>query len=221
MKIDTKLKLQLAKFLRDFVEIKTDKGVLYTDVAPAVNSEVYVQDANNGEMNPAPSDTYTTVTQILTVVNGVISNIEDLQVEKPDLKPTLEDPKKDDTTMADNCISTDKGDVYISELKEGAEVLDADGNSVPDGIYTTDTQVITVAGGLIQTIEDKEEEPKDTFSKEELKALLVEFQASILADVDSKLSKFSVAKPVEKEIEEVQVSKDDTKENKPLKYFQK
>lgn|SRR5574344_177230 len=207
MSITKSIKLQLAKFLQDFVEITTDKGILYSDVEPAVNSDVYIQ-ADDGTMIPAPSDIYTTETQIITVVDGVVATIEDKEVKEEE-KPTEEivpDEKMEDIKPLE--VKTDNGVLYVQSLEIGVDVLDDKGNAVADGDYNTDTDCITVKDGKIASIENlddmrkkcKNEEDDKKFN-ENLQKVLNEFKKDILDNVDNKIKDITLAKPAEKELE--------------------
>lgn len=149
-------------------------------------------------------------------------------------------------------IETDKGKLtYEGELVEGTEVfIEIEGELVPapDGDYSTDDQIITVAEGKVSKIEivetedpegdgegDGEGDPQENFDEKddriaELEAKVTELEA-IIAERDARIAELeaqlvekdeqlqmSVAKPAHKEIKDIVIT---NKENKALKYFQK
>lgn len=55
-------------------------------------------------------------------------------------------------------VTTDRGELVSDEpLAVGVKVYDTEGNPAEDGLYITETQTITVAGGVVKEITDIEE----------------------------------------------------------------
>lgn len=55
-------------------------------------------------------------------------------------------------------VLTDRGELVSDEpLAVGVKVYDSEGEPAEDGLYITETQTITVAGGAVTEISDKEE----------------------------------------------------------------
>lgn len=105
-------------------------------------------------------------------------------------------------------VLTDRGELVSDEpLAVGVKVYDSEGEPAEDGLYITETQTITVAGGAVTEISDKEEpkteevvveqaeEPTTETEKPdekdtkiaELSQYIAELEAKI-AELESKLS---------------------------------
>lgn len=81
--MDKSLLFKLSKMLLRLSEVNTDKGVLYCDDQMEVGKEVFIME--NSEYVPAPDGDYESETQIISVVDGKISEIKDK--EMPEVQP--------------------------------------------------------------------------------------------------------------------------------------
>lgn len=102
--------LKLAKMLMKFAEIETDNGTLIYEGELGEGLEVFVDE--NGELIAAPNGEYRTEDKIITVEDGKILKIEDIEVEE---KPEEEEP-----------VEFDEKDDRIAELEGEVEALKAE-----------------------------------------------------------------------------------------------
>ena len=101
--------LKLAKMLMKFAEIETDNGTLIYEGELGEGLEVFVDE--NGELIAAPNGEYRTEYKIITVEDGKILKIEDIEVEEEPIEEPAEFDEKDDR---------------IAELEEEVEALKAE-----------------------------------------------------------------------------------------------
>ena len=99
--------LKLAKMLMKFAEIETDNGTLIYEGELGEGLEVFIEE--DGQMVAAPNGEYKTDDKVITVEDGKILKIEDIEVEE---KPEEEEP-----------IEFDEKDDRIAELEEEVETL--------------------------------------------------------------------------------------------------
>lgn len=91
-----KLKLELAKLLASFAEIKTDKAVLTypSDEELQVGFDVYVVNENGEYIAPEDGEYKTEDGKIITLVNGRVDKITEVEVEietEPESEPEVEE----------------------------------------------------------------------------------------------------------------------------------
>ena len=86
--------LKLRNLLLNFADIATEEGVtLMVDGELQVGIEAFTYD-DNGDVIPAPDGDYTYENKIITVKEGVISEIKDKEVENPET-PAEETPAEE------------------------------------------------------------------------------------------------------------------------------
>lgn len=74
------LRLAMCKLLLKFNQVETNKGVLYFEGELEIGNEVFVEN-ENGEMIPAENGEYIVENTKITVEEGKISNIEEVNPE--------------------------------------------------------------------------------------------------------------------------------------------
>lgn len=129
------LKLELAKLLASFAEIKTDKAVLTypSDEELQVGFDVYVVNENGEYIVPEDGDYKTEDGKIITLVNGRVDKITEVEVEtetEPEVEETVEvvaeepvDPVVE--TDGDKESETDAIDGIHREINELYAVVDS------------------------------------------------------------------------------------------------
>ena len=129
-----KLKLELAKLLAAFSELKTDKGILSWPVEGelVIGYEVYVLD-ENGEYNAPEDGTYTTEDgKVITIAGGKVEAITepetevDPEPEAPEVVEAAEEPVADPETETDGVkeTETDAIDGIHREINELYDIVD-------------------------------------------------------------------------------------------------
>ena len=88
-----KLKLELAKLLASFSELKTDKGILSwpAEGEVEIGFDVYMLDENGEYIAPEDGDYITEEGKVITLVNGKVDAITEPETE-PAEEPTEETP---------------------------------------------------------------------------------------------------------------------------------
>lgn len=116
-KISKAVRLQLAKMMQLYNEVKTEDGkVLSVEGEFAVGEEVFVSN-DNGEFEPAADGTYTTTEgTIITVVGGKIESIEAKAAES-DPEPPAQQEEEDTEPPADGEDDPAKLKDRIAELE--------------------------------------------------------------------------------------------------------
>ena len=89
-----KLKLELAKLLASFSELKTDKGILSwpAEGEVEIGFDVYVLDENGEYIAPEDGDYVTEDGKVITLVNGKVDAITE-----PETEPAAEEPVAEET----------------------------------------------------------------------------------------------------------------------------
>ena len=82
--------IKLAKLVMSFKSVTTDKQTLIYNNDLEVGVEVFVEDDSTGEILPAPNGDYTTEDMVITVAEGVITEVK--PVEEPE---EIEEPSKE------------------------------------------------------------------------------------------------------------------------------
>ena len=110
-------RLKLAKLLLKFAEVETDKGLLTYEGELEVGNEVFIE--KDGELIPAEDGEYVAGDKTITVKDGKIAEIVEVNTE--DEKPAPEDSVvvegEDVENPTDNTIKEDEKDVRIKELE--------------------------------------------------------------------------------------------------------
>ena len=199
-----RFKAALLKAFAEFANVTTDKGILAWDGDEdlMVGDAVYIEDAE-GNRTPAEDGEYKTDEgKVIVVAEGKVTDIinPEVEVEAPEVDPTEEVAEEAAEETAEEVAEepaeetsltpykTDKGEILIGEVAEGAEVfeLDAEGTIVPaeDGEYILeDGKVINVAEGKIAAIVEPESEEVTALKNEiaELKRQIAELKAQPMA----------------------------------------
>lgn len=89
-----KLKLELAKLLAAFSELKTDKGILSwpAEGEIEIGFDVYVLDENGEYIAPKDGDYVTEEGKVITLVNGKVDTITEPKTEPADEETVEETP---------------------------------------------------------------------------------------------------------------------------------
>ena len=82
--------IKLAKLVMSFKSVTTDKQTLIYNNDLEVGVEVFVEDDSTGEILPAPNGDYTAEDMVITVVDGVITEVK--PVEEPEEPATEVEP---------------------------------------------------------------------------------------------------------------------------------
>lgn len=137
--------LKLAKLLHTFESITTDNGILIAENEITVGTEVFIENAE-GELEPAPTNEYTSKDNVYIVESGKVIEIKILNVEEPiettetveetteqteefaeveEIVETIETPTVEEVVeVAEEVI--DERDRIIEELKAEIERLKAE-----------------------------------------------------------------------------------------------
>ena len=170
-----KLKLELAKLLAAFSELKTDKGILSWPVEGelVIGYEVYVLD-ENGEYDAPEDGTYTTEDgKVITIAGGKVEAITEPETE---VDPAPETPE------------------VVEEVVEAAEEPVADPETETDGVKETETDAID---GIHREIN----ELYDIVDKLVKKVAELEGKTVEASETVMKMSKMSAAMSAQEEIE--------------------
>lgn len=173
------IKQKLSKILFQFATIKTDKAVLeYDGEELTINTKVYVLDENGERTMPEDGNYITEEDITLVVVGGVITEI----IEKEE-EPTVEEPTVEEVVEA-------------VEEEPTVEVVEEPTVDVGEQIEELKAQ--------IEELKVQINEFADIVKR------LVEKNIEDNTTIDERLSKIeqmSVAKPIEKEIENIKTTK--------------
>ena len=82
--------IKLAKLVMSFKSVTTDKQTLIYNDDLEVGVEVFIEDDSTGEILPAPNGDYTAEDMVITVAEGVITEVK--PVEEPE---EIEEPSKE------------------------------------------------------------------------------------------------------------------------------
>lgn len=174
-----KLKLELAKLLAAFSELKTDKGILSWPVEGelVIGYEVYVLD-ENGEYNAPEDGTYTTEDgKVITIAGGKVEAITEPETEV--------DPESEAPEVVEEVVETPV---------EAAEEPVADPETETDGVKETETDAID---GIHREIN----ELYDIVDKLVKKVAELEGKTVEASETVMKMSKMSAAMSAQEEIE--------------------
>ena len=148
----SKLKLELAKLLASFMEIKTDKAVLTypSEEDLQVGFEVYVINENGEYVAPEDGEYKTEDGKVITISNGKVESINEVEEEQtetePETEPTqeveveaeepveevTEEPEEKDEPKEDDSIRKELDELYalveslvkeVSALKETVDAM--------------------------------------------------------------------------------------------------
>lgn len=225
--------LRLAKALLSLSQTITDKGTLIAESELAVGVEVFIED-ENGEMIVAQDGDYTTDDNVITVVDGKVTEIKDKEEEVTE--PT-DEPKPEETVQLsaqekfkNKCIEKFatyqeiQANIYKAFEKDGKYVYIMENTDdyviveewLEDG-YKYFKYTISIAengdvtvdmnGVEVKTVWVAVEttEPQTDEEKEQLKSQIAELKSQI-AEKDELLSK-SVAKLAKEEKKEPKQTK--------------
>ena len=162
MKKINSVKQLLVRLLAEFGNVSTDRGVLAWDGDEDLKEGdlVYVEDAE-GNRTPAEDGEYVTAdAKTIVVAEGKVAEIRDPEAEvAPEAEPAEEENF--------GSIETNQGELLWEgegELAEGTAVFvegEEGRTPAPDGEYTLeDGRVVTVEGGLVSAIKERQSEPE-------------------------------------------------------------
>ena len=213
-----RFKAALARFLAEFGNISTDKGVLAWDGDEDLKEgdAVYIEDAD-GNREAAPDGDYVTSdAKTVVVADGKVAEIRDPEAEVAPEEPAQEEAEKEPEQTFGR-IATDNGELVWEgegDLAEGAAVF-VEGEEgltpAPDGEYKTeDGKTIVVVEGRVAEIRDPEAEVAPEPAVDEEKAALRAENAELRAQVETltarvaELSRMPAAKPAHEEVKETE-----------------
>lgn len=75
------LRLKLCRYLLKFGEVQSDKGILYFEGELEIGTEVFMEN-EEGEMIPAADGDYVVDEKVITVFEGVVSEIKEAEVSE-------------------------------------------------------------------------------------------------------------------------------------------
>lgn len=144
----SKLKLELAKLLASFMEIKTDKAVLTypSEEDLQVGFEVYVINEDGEYVAPEDGEYKTEDGKVITISNGKVESINEVEEEQTETEPTqeveveaeepveevTEEPEEKDEPKEDDSIRKELDELYalveslvkeVSTLKETVDTM--------------------------------------------------------------------------------------------------
>lgn len=225
--------LRLAKALLSLSQTITDKGTLIAETEIEVGVEVFIED-ENGELIAAPDGDYTNDEDVITVVDGKVTEIKDKEEE---VTEPIEEPKPEETVelsakekFKNKCIEKFatyqeiQSNIYKAFEKDGKYVYIMENTDdyviveewLEDG-YKYFKYTISIAengdvtvdmnGIEVKTVWVAVEttEPETDEEKEQLKSQIAELKSQI-AEKDELLSK-SVAKLAKEEKKEPKQTK--------------
>lgn len=192
-----KLKLELAKLLASFSEIKTDKGILSwpSEDELVIGYDVYVLDENGEYMAPEDGDYTTEDGKVIKIAGGKVEAITEPETE---VEPEVEETPAEEVA---------------EEIVEAAEEPVADPETETDGVKETETDAIDAIHREINELY----EIVDKLVKKvaELEGKTVEASETVM-----KMSKMSAAMSAQEEIETNTIAKSgDSAIDRKLKNF--
>lgn len=149
-----KLKLELAKLLASFSELKTDKGILSWPVEGEleIGFDVYVLDENGEYIAPEDGDYVTEDGKTITLVNGKVEAITEPETE-PEVEPEPE---------AEETVEAAEEPVVEPAVEPEAEVVEDDGiRKEIDALYEIVDQLVK----KVAELEGKTNETSETVVK--------------------------------------------------------
>ena len=151
-----KLKLELAKLLASFSELKTDKGVLSWPVEGEIEIgfDVYVLDENGEYIAPEDGDYVTEDGKTITLANGKVETITEPETEA-EVEPEPE-PEAEET------VEAAEEPVAEPAVEPEAEVVEDDGiRKEIDALYEVVNQLVK----KVAELEGKTNETSETVVK--------------------------------------------------------
>ena len=151
-----KLKLELAKLLASFSELKTDKGILSWPVEGEIEIgfDVYVLDENGEYIAPEDGDYVTEDGKTITLVNGKVEAITEPETEA-EVEPEPE-PEAEET------VEAAEEPVAEPAVEPEAEVVEDDGiRKEIDALYEVVNQLVK----KVAELEGKTNETSETVVK--------------------------------------------------------
>jgi flagellar basal body rod protein FlgG len=146
----SKLKLELAKLLASFMEIKTDKAVLTypSEEDLQVGFEVYVINEDGEYVTPEDGEYKTEDGKVITISNGKVESINEVEEEQPEaetepeaevevaaeepVEEVTEEPEEKDEPKEEDSIRKELDELYalveslvkeVSTLKETVDAM--------------------------------------------------------------------------------------------------
>ena len=136
-----KFMLKLARMVMQFAEVETDKGLLTYDGELEVGNEVFIE--KDGELIPAEDGEYVAGDKTITVKDGKIAEIVEveIEVEKPAPEDRVMIEGEDVENPTDNTIKEDEKDVKIAELEAVIAEKDKEIESLKEEIEEMKTKL--------------------------------------------------------------------------------
>lgn len=122
-------RITLAKALLKLASINTDKGVLTYEGELTIGTEVFMENPENGEVIPAVDGEYIAENKKITVEEGKVKNIENIEGGKDDNNGDVDELMakikkfEEDTTEKDNKIA--ELEAKVAELETSLTGKDA------------------------------------------------------------------------------------------------
>ena len=134
-------RLKLAKLLLKFAEVETDKGLLTYEGELVVGNEVFIE--KDGELIPAEDGEYVAEDKTITVKDGKIAEIVEINTEDEQPAPEEEVVVEgvDVENPTDNTIKDDEKDAKIAELESVIAEKDAEIESLKAEIEEMKTKL--------------------------------------------------------------------------------
>lgn len=151
-----KLKLELAKLLASFSELKTDKGILSWPVEGEleIGFDVYVLDENGEYIAPEDGEYVTEDGKTITLVNGKVEAITEPETEA-EVEPEPE-------PVAEETVEAAEEPVAEPAVEPEAEVVEDDGiRKEIDALYEVVNQLVK----KVAELEGKTNETSETVVK--------------------------------------------------------
>lgn len=176
--------LKLARLIKCITEVSTDNGLLITDVEFAVGVEVFVSDAETGDLTPAPAGVYTTDDQVITVnEQGIIESIEAKggeesieDEEKPqETEENLEDEEKKDEEEKKEDEPQEEPKAEDEEEKKDEENLEDEKDAKIaelQGLLDAANAKIAELEAIIADYKAKEQETPESIDEENRKQVM-------------------------------------------------
>lgn len=183
-----RIKAELAKMLLKFETVKTDNGVLEYEGELAVDTEVFVTDAETEERTPAADGEYVLEDgRTLVVAGGKITEIK--EASEPETEPEQTEETEPEQTE----------EVAAEETEPETEPEQTE-ETEPEQTEET-TEEIPALEKRIMELEKVVEELKESYKA------LAEKVLKIVEETEEKFSKMSLAKPAVEEFEQAKPRK--------------
>lgn len=174
-----RIKAELAKMLLKFETVKTDNGVLEYEGELAVDTEVFVTDAETEERTPAADGEYVLEDgRTLVVAGGKITEIK--EASEPETEPEQTEETEPEQTEEVTAEETEPEQTDVTEPEQTEET----------------TEEIPAIEKRIMELEKVVEELKESYRA------LAEKVLKIVEEAEEKFSKISLAKPAVEEFEQ-------------------